>query len=154
MTDIVSVEKRSEMMSGIRGKDSKPELAVRRLLFASGYRYRLHKKDLPGKPDIVLPRWRTVIFVHGCFWHGHENCHLYRLPKSRTDFWRAKIDSNRNRDAINIEKLASSGWKVIVIWECAIRGNAKISDWLERLEVCIRADGSQLYEIRGKGENP
>ena len=120
MADIVSPIKRSEMMSGIRSKNTKPELIVRSLLHRLGYRFRLHRKDLPGKPDIVLTRWRTAIFVNGCYWHGHEDCDLFRLPKTRTEFWTKKIKGNRSRDKHNYALLDGTDWKTIVIWECAV----------------------------------
>lgn len=122
MADIVPEKKRSEMMAGIRGKDTKPELRVRRLLFASGYRYRLHRKDLPGTPDIVLPGRRVAIFVHGCFWHWHQACALAKIPSTRPDFWEKKLTGNRARDALAIQSLRATGWRVLVIWECFIRG--------------------------------
>ena len=114
MTDIVSKAKRSAMMSGIRGKNTKPEILVRRLLHGMGYRFRLHRKDLPGKPDIVLPKWRTVIFVNGCYWHGHEDCYLFRPPKTQTEFWTNKIEGNQTRDQCNYAELENAGWKVLV----------------------------------------
>jgi DNA mismatch endonuclease (patch repair protein) len=122
MADIVTTEKRSSMMSGIRASNTLPELKVRRTLHRLGYRFRLHRKTLPGKPDIVLPRYRTVIFVHGCFWHGHTDCDLFRLPLSRTAFWENKIGANRIRDNRNIEAIQNLGWRVIIIWECALKG--------------------------------
>lgn len=132
MTDIVSSEKRSSMMSGIRGKDTKPEIIVRRLLHRLGYRFRLHRKDLPGRPDIVLPKWRTVIFVNGCYWHGHKNCHLFRPPKTRTEFWTNKIKGNQARDRRNHAALRDAGWKIVVIWECAVSKKLRLND--EQLE--------------------
>lgn len=108
-------------MSGIRGKNTKPELAVRKALFAQGFRYRLHVKNLPGKPDIVLPKYRTVIFVHGCFWHGH-NCRLFRIPSSNRAFWRAKIRRNQENDRKAVGALRKGGWRVISVWECGLRG--------------------------------
>lgn len=108
------------MMSGIRGKNTKPELMIRKALHARGFRYRLHC-DLPGKPDICLPKHRAVIFVHGCFWHGH-GCHLFKWPKTREEFWRAKIERNREVDARSMEALAKAGWRVATVWECALKG--------------------------------
>jgi DNA mismatch endonuclease, patch repair protein len=150
VADIVSPEKRSEMMSGIRGKDTKPEIIVRRLLHRLGYRFRLHRKDLPGRPDVVLPKWRTVIFVNGCYWHGHEDCHLFRSPKTRTEFWTNKIEGNRARDQRNHAALRDAGWKVVVIWECAVTKKLCLSD--EQLHLAIAAAlGSQesLIDICG-----
>ena len=105
-------------MSHIRSKATKPEMAVRRWLWAHGYRYRLNVKSVPGKPDIVMRRYRTAIFVNGCFWHGHEGCSKFVMPKSNTDFWQAKIKRNRTRDTRNYEELMQAGWQVVVIWEC------------------------------------
>lgn len=132
MADIVSAETRSRMMSAIRGENTKPELVVRRLLHRLGYRFRLHRKDLPGKPDIVLPKHRTVVFVNGCYWHGHKDCHLFRLPRSREAFWSEKIDANRQRDQRNCGALIELGWSVIVIWECAVAKSRQLS--VEELE--------------------
>jgi DNA mismatch endonuclease, patch repair protein len=115
---------RSEMMARIRSKDTKPEMVVRHFLWASGFRYRLHGKQLPGRPDIVLARYRTVVFVHGCFWHGHENCKQFKLPSTRREFWEAKISRNQERDLLSLAKLKAMGWNVIVVWECEIEGNA------------------------------
>ena len=119
MADIVDRETRSRMMSGIRGKDTKPEILVRKALHAAGYRFRLHRKDLPGKPDIVLPRYRTVVFVHGCFWHGHK-CKHFKWPKTREDFWREKIMRNMERDREAVAALEKLGWTVKVVWECEV----------------------------------
>lgn len=121
MADIVDPETRSRMMSGIRGKDTKPELALRRALHARGFRYRLHDKWLPGKPDLVLPRFRVVIFVHGCFWHRHEGCKYATTPATRPEFWQAKFRENAERDQRNIDALLALGWRVAVVWECEIR---------------------------------
>jgi len=108
-------------MSQIKGKDTKPEILVRKFLFSKGFRYRLYDKKLPGKPDIVLPKYKTVIFVNGCFWHGHENCRYFVIPKTRTDWWIRKIERNRQIDCENQQKLIQLGWKVITIFECTIR---------------------------------
>lgn len=135
--DIVDRTTRSRMMSGIRGKDTKPELLIRRGLHALGYRYRLHDPKLPGRPDLVFARHKAVIFVHGCFWHGHD-CPLFRLPSTRTDFWKGKIQGNRNRDDRAVASLMSQGWRVAVVWECALRGSGvhpehvirQLAEWL------------------------
>jgi len=121
MSDVVSSEIRSRMMSGIRGKDTKPELTVRKALFAAGFRFRLHRRDLPGVPDVVLPGKRVAIFVHGCFWHMHSGCKNAKLPSSRQDFWREKLGRNIERDKKNIDALIDLGWRVLVVWECSTR---------------------------------
>lgn len=108
-------------MSRIRSKDTKPELLVRKFLFANGFRYKLHDKSLAGKPDIVLPKYKTVIFIHGCFWHGHEGCKYFSVPKTRTEWWLTKISANTNNDKTAINKLALNGWNVIVVWECELK---------------------------------
>lgn len=123
--DIVDNQTRSRMMSGIRGKNTHPEMFIRRLLHSKGFRYRLHPKGLPGIPDIVLPKYKCVIFVHGCFWHGHE-CHLFKLPSSRRAFWEEKINRNQKRDKENKQILISLGWRVLSIWECSLRGKERI----------------------------
>ena len=117
MTDNRSPEARSRTMAAIRHKDTRPELAVRRLLHRMGYRYALHRRDLPGRPDLVFAPRRKVVFVHGCFWHGHD-CRNMRLPATRVDYWSAKIANNRARDARNIRDLDAAGWRVHVVWEC------------------------------------
>lgn len=124
MADVHPKEIRSYNMSRIRSKDTKPEMLVRRFLHSRGYRYRLHVKDLPGKPDIVLPKYKTVIFIHGCFWHGHEGCKYYVVPKTRTEWWLKKISRNSTNDLNAEASLASSGWKVLKIWECDLKKNA------------------------------
>ena len=151
MADIVSKEVRSRMMAGIRGKDTKPEIRVRKLLHSLGYRYRLHRSDLPGRPDIVMPRHRLAVFIHGCFWHGHEDCRHFRLPKSRTEFWNDKITGNRARDNKAAEALIAAGWRVLVIWECAVRSASSLvhGDLQKRLTDAI-ADSAQFGEIRGR----
>ncbi|MDR7133269.1 DNA mismatch endonuclease (patch repair protein) [Lysobacter niastensis] len=121
MADILTPEQRSAQMSRIRGADTKIELLVRKALHARGFRYRLGGAGLPGRPDLVLPRYRTAIFVHGCFWHGHD-CPLYRLPKTRSEFWRAKIESNQSRDERALGQLAALGWRTRIVWECSLRG--------------------------------
>lgn len=125
MTDTVSEAARSYIMSKIRSRDTKPEMLVRRFLFFKGYRYRLHSKKLPGSPDIVLSKYRTVIFVHGCFWHGHEDCRYFVIPKTRTEWWQKKISTNIARDHSNYIKLLEEGWKVIIIWECELKPKVK-----------------------------
>ena len=114
-------EQRSRNMSAIKSKNTKPEIKVRKVLHSMGYRFRLHSKDLPGSPDIVLPKYKTVIFVHGCFWHRHENCKYASTPKTRKEFWESKFRENINRDKLNQENLSSKGWKIIIVWECEIK---------------------------------
>lgn len=118
MVDTLTKEKRSWNMSRVRSKNTKPELIVRSLLFRNGYRYRLHKKELPGNPDIVLSKFNTVIFVHGCFWHRHNNCPDATTPKTRTEFWENKFQKNIERDLKNKVALIQAGWRVIIVWEC------------------------------------
>ena len=121
MTDVVSPKTRSVMMANIKGKNTKPEMMVRKALFAQGYRFRLHRKDLPGSPDVVLPGRNLVIFVNGCFWHSHSACRLAKMPATRPEFWQAKLERNKNRDLKSITALAELGWRVLVVWECFIR---------------------------------
>src|SRR5690606_23458041 len=125
MADVHSKGIRSYNMSRIRSKNTKPEIMVRKFLFANGFRYRLQDKKLPGKPDIVLRKYKTVIFVHGCFWHGHENCKYVVMPKTRSEFWKNKISSNIKRDKKNIEELKKLGWNIIVIHECELKKDKK-----------------------------
>ena len=150
MPDIVDAQTRSRLMAGIRGKDTKPELALRRALHRRGYRYRLHNPKLPGKPDIVFTSRRAVIMVHGCFWHAH-NCDLFRWPSTRELFWRNKINRNRDRDSEVQRALEALGWRIMVVWECALKGRTRkpfddvvgsITLWLDK--------GSANIEIRGK----
>lgn len=130
MADTLTIAERSERMRRVRGKDTKPELMVRRLVHRLGYRFRLHRKDLPGKPDLVFPGRRKVIFVHGCFWHRHPEptCPLARLPKSRLEFWLPKLEANRERDVRNLRSLESLGWQALVIWECETKDGSKLID--------------------------
>jgi len=121
MADIVDAATRSRMMSGIRGKDTKPEFLVRRGLHARGFRFRLHGSKLPGRPDLVLPKYSAAVLVHGCFWHAH-GCSLTKIPKTRPDFWRQKLEGNQARDARQLAELNDMGWRTLVIWECALRG--------------------------------
>jgi len=150
MTDIVDKVTRSRMMAGIKGKNTNPELMIRKALFARGYRYRLHYKHLPGKPDIVFPGRKAVIFVHGCFWHGHD-CHLFKKPSSNIEFWESKISRNRMVDNRSADVIESRGWKILTVWECAIKGKERIAleeiidliaNWLD--------SPSASSEIRGK----
>ena len=135
MADIKSKEERSRNMAAIKGKDTKPEMIVRKYIFSKGLRYRIHVKSLPGNPDIVLPKYKTVVFINGCFWHGHDACKYFRLPKSNIEFWDTKIKNNKNRDIINEERLKEAGWKVIRIWECEIK---KVKDREKILETLYK----------------
>jgi DNA mismatch endonuclease, patch repair protein len=126
MADRLSPQDRSRNMAQIKGRDTGPELRVRRALHAAGFRFRLQRRDLPGRPDLVLPRWRTAIFVHGCFWHRHAGCRNAAVPKSRVAYWRAKFDANTARDARSVGLLVAQGWTVIVIWECETDEAARI----------------------------
>lgn len=119
--DVHSKEIRSYNMSMIRCRNTKPELLVRKFLHSNGYRYRINSLNLPGKPDIVLKKYNTIIFVHGCFWHGHHNCKYFKIPETRTEWWKNKIESNRHKDKENEKKLKRLGWKIIIIWECQLR---------------------------------
>lgn len=126
MADVHTPEKRSYNMSQIRNKDTKPEEIVRKYLFSQGFRYRKNDKRLPGTPDIVLPRYRTVIFVNGCFWHGHEGCKYFVWPKNNAEFWKKKINTNIERDKRNFRLLTEYGWNIIIVWECSLNGSTKI----------------------------
>ncbi|WP_231426994.1 very short patch repair endonuclease [Pedobacter sp. Leaf250] len=132
MADVHSKEVRSFNMSQIKGKNTRPEIIVRKFLHSRGFRFRIHSKFLPGKPDIVLPRYRTAIFINGCFWHGHEGCRYFVVPKTRTDFWMDKIYKNISRDSDAESALRHSGWKVIIIWECKLK-KATLTSTLEGL---------------------
>ena len=149
MADIVSAEVRSRMMANIRGKNTKPELILRKALHAAGFRYRLHVRALPGTPDIILPRYRAVIFVHGCFWHGHD-CPLFRWPATRTDFWREKIARNQTVDARNEKQLENLDWRLAIVWECALKGKASqpLADVIAACALWLRSDDRRI-EIRG-----
>jgi len=121
MTDVHSKEVRSFNMSQIRGKDTKPEMLVRKFLFSKGLRFRLHDKKLPGKPDLIFPKYRKVIFINGCFWHGHTNCKYFVEPKTRTDWWLDKINKTKIKDGKNLNELYEKGWDVVTVWECELK---------------------------------
>lgn len=133
------------MMSGIRAKNTKPELIIRKGLFAKGLRYRLHDKKLPGKPDLVFPKFRVVLFVNGCFWHGHA-CDLFKIPSTNSDFWKNKIGTNQANDEKNKELLLAAGWRVVTIWECAIKGKRRLdfNTLISSVEVLIRNNHGEV----------
>jgi DNA mismatch endonuclease (patch repair protein) len=131
--DIWDKKKRSKVMSKIRSKNTKPEMAVRKALFAKGYRYRINYKKLPGKPDIAFPKYKTAIFVHGCFWHGHKDCKDSHIPKTNTDFWTKKINRNKERDRNNTIQILSMGWKVLTIWDCEIQQKGNIESLIQKI---------------------
>lgn len=149
MADIVPADVRSRMMAGIRGTNTKPELLLRKGLHARGFRFRLHDPALPGKPDIVLPRYRAVILAHGCFWHGHD-CHLFKWPSTQPEFWQTKIGRNREVDARTDAELAQAGWRQGVVWECALKGRTRLplEDVISACADWLRSD-RQRIEIRG-----
>ncbi|MVW88848.1 DNA mismatch endonuclease Vsr [Pseudomonas sp. PB101] len=149
--DIVSKEVRSRMMAGIRGSDTSPEIKVRRMLHRYGFRYRLHQRNLPGRPDLVLSRYRVCIFVHGCFWHRHPGCRYATTPRTNDEFWRTKFDQNVARDAKNKESLLASGWRVFELWECGIRGpEAEIIWILDAIRDCNQKSVSWPDLFMGK----
>lgn len=149
MTDVVDKPTRSRMMSGIQGKNTKPEMLIRSALHRRGFRFRIHYNRLPGKPDIALPKHRALILVHGCFWHGHS-CHLFKWPKTNRHFWRVKIEDNIRRDKKRLADYSRNGWRTLIIWECAVKGSNKLapSKLIERIENWIYLGDSGL-ELRG-----
>lgn len=143
MADVKTPEQRSRNMAAIKGKDTKPEMIVRKYLFSRGLRFRVQVRKLPGTPDIVLPKYKAAIFVNGCFWHGHEGCKYFRLPKSNVEFWKEKIERNIERDRESMQALLDLGWKVIRVWECELRNKAHREDTLNKIYTSITsADGS------------
>ena len=147
MTDNVDVATRSRMMAGIRGKNTKPEILIRKALHARGFRFRLHVKDLPGKPDLVLPKYRALVFIHGCFWHGHA-CRYFKVPQTRPEFWLEKIRQNQTRDSLQEGALQAMGWRVIIVWECAVRSMKKDkSPLLVDLIARWLINGSEYFQI-------
>jgi DNA mismatch endonuclease (patch repair protein) len=150
VVDVVPPEKRSKMMAGIRGKNTSPELALRQGLHREGFRFRLHRRDIPGAPDLVFPSRRAVLFAHGCFWHQHA-CHLFKWPATRPEFWREKIERNVRHDRDVQQKLASLGWRVGIVWECALKGRSR-RDLDQVLDECadwLNSD-CQAMEITGQ----
>ena len=134
MTDVHDKVTRSYNMSQIKGKNTKPEILVRKFLFSKGFRYRINDKKLPGKPDIVLPKYKTVIFVNGCFWHGHENCKYFKLPKTRTNWWKEKIEKTKITDFVKQEELIKMGYKVLIIWECEVKSKVIFSKIINEIK--------------------
>ena len=145
MADTLTPEQRHRNMAAIHSASTKPELKLRRTLWRLGFRYRVNDKKLPGKPDIVLPKYKTVIFIHGCFWHGHKGCKFYTVPKTNTDFWTAKISRNQERDQEEWRQLEAKGWSVIIVWECQLK-KAALEETIRRVEEEIHLNGQQYQE--------
>ncbi|MFZ1457608.1 MAG: DNA mismatch endonuclease Vsr [Saprospiraceae bacterium] len=134
MSDVHNTETRSFNMSQIRSKNTKPEVLIRKFLFTNGFRYRIHVKSLPGNPDIVLPKYKTVIFINGCFWHGHTDCKYFVVPKTRTEFWLSKIQKNISKDIVNHNKLEQQGYNIIVIWECDVKNKSIFDSLVQKIK--------------------
>ena len=147
MADTFTKGQRHHIMSSVHSASTKPELALRHALWHLGFRYRTNDKRLPGKPDIVLPKYRTVIFLHGCFWHGHKDCKYYTIPKSNTDFWTAKVSRNQERDQEEWRQLEAKGWSVIIVWECQLK-KAVLDETIARVEAEIRQNGEILRQAQ------
>lgn len=149
VTDIVDSATRSRMMSGIRSENTKPEMLLRRALHKNGFRYRLHDSRIPGRPDLVFPKYHAVLFVHGCFWHGH-NCPLFRMPETRNEFWKDKIRKNRERDTVVRKRLEDIGWRLGIVWECSLKGKKRIGteEIVKRILAWLGSDTKE-FEIRG-----
>lgn len=147
MADVMTPKQRSRCMAAVKGKDTKPEMIVRKYLFSRGLRFRVQVKKLPGKPDIVLPKYKTVIFVNGCFWHGHEGCKYFRLPKSNVEFWKEKIERNIERDRESMQALLDLGWKLIRVWECELRNKANREAILNKIYNSITTSGNSGYSF-------
>lgn len=152
--DIVTPEKRSRMMAAIKGKNTKPEMAVRKLVHRLGFRFRLHRRDLPGSPDLVLSRFHKVIFVHGCFWHRHPECKYAYTPKSRAEFWIPKFEANVLRDAAAQEALIAAGWNVLVVWECETADLASLAKKIQSFLLAALPASSSSFSSRGAGKSP
>lgn len=149
MADIVNKETRSRMMSGIRGKNTRPELLLRRALHSRGFRYRLHPKTVTGRPDLVLPKHRVAVFVHGCFWHRHESCRFASTPATRPEFWAAKFAANIVRDQKVVATLSGEGWRIAIVWECGLKKQADVHHAVDQLTDWI-LDGGAFIEIDEK----
>jgi DNA mismatch endonuclease (patch repair protein) len=148
--DVLTIEQRRLNMSRIKGRDTKPELVLRRALHANGLRYRLHVKGLPGRPDLVFPQYKVATFVHGCFWHGHD-CHLFKLPMTNRRFWKNKINGNRKRDEKQVAHLKSDGWRILTVWECVFKGPERlpVNKVKETCSRFIRSGNQKYLEISG-----
>ena len=147
MSDVMTPEQRSRCMAAVKGKDTKPEMIVRKYLFSRGLRFRVQVRKLPGTPDIVLSKYKTVIFVNGCFWHGHEDCKYFRLPKSNFEFWKEKIERNIERDRESMQALLDLRWKVIRVWECELRNKANREDTLNKIYTNITSSDCSDYSF-------
>lgn len=150
MTDVLTSEQRHRNMSHIRSQDTAPEMIVRRGLHAMGFRFRLRDPALPGRPDVVLKRHHAVVFVHGCFWHGH-GCPMFRLPGTHREYWAAKIEFNQRRDTRVVEALLNDGWRIVIVWECSLRGRGRLTDGTA-IELCadfLRSGRAGIFEIKG-----
>ncbi len=147
MADVMTPEQRSRCMAAVKGKDTKPEMIVRKYLFSRGMRFRVQVRKLPGNPDIVLPKYKTVILVNGCFWHGHEDCKYFRLPKSNVEFWKEKIGRNIERDRESMQALLDLGWKIIRVWECELRNKANREDTLNKIYKSITSPNGSSYSF-------
>lgn len=155
MADVLTPAQRQLNMSRIKGKDTKPEMLIRRGLHARGLRYRLHDRSLAGRPDLVLSKYRTAVFIHGCFWHAH-GCALSKLPATRRDFWQGKMAANTERDRQAVDALQASGWRVLLIWECAVRGPGRLdlSEAIELASSWIQSGTRSLVELQGNSRRP
>lgn len=147
MADVKTPEERSRNMAAVKGKDTKPEMIVRKYLFSRGLRFRVQVRKLPGTPDIVLPKYKTAIFVNGCFWHGHEGCKYFRLPKSNVEFWKEKIERNIERDKESMQALFDLGWKVVRVWECELRNKANREETLNKIYTSITSPDGSCYSF-------
>lgn len=147
MADVMTPKQRSRCMAAVKGKDTKPEMIVRKYLFSRGMRFRVQVRKLPGNPDIVLPKYKTVILVNGCFWHGHEDCKYFRLPKSNVEFWKEKIKRNIERDRESMQALLDLGWKIIRVWECELRNKANRENTLNKIYKSITSSESTRYSF-------
>lgn len=147
MADVMTSEQRSRCMAAVKGKDTKPEMIVRKYLFSRGLRFRVQVRKLPGNPDIVLPKYKTVVFVNGCFWHGHEGCKYFRLPKSNVEFWKEKIERNIERDKESMQALFDLGWKVVRVWECELRNKANREETLNKIYTSITSPDGSCYSF-------